>query len=87
MAAPKVRPAPKLSESQLDALRNLSRKKAGADVGWIAIAAARALTDLGLAARDRSGWLITAAGEAVLGKQGDVLGAPAQCLRFPVAQR
>jgi hypothetical protein len=56
----------KLSDSQLDALRNLSRKKAGAEVGWIAIAEARDLTELGFAARKASGWEITAAGAARL---------------------
>ncbi len=76
-----------LSPSQLDALRNLSRKKAGAEVGWIAIAAARALTDLGLAARDRSGWLITADGEAMLGTQAAAPRSAAQCLSFPGAHR
>ena len=34
-----------LSDGQLLALRNLSRKKAGAEVGWIAIAEARDLTE------------------------------------------
>ncbi len=59
-----------LSAGQLDALRNLSRKKAGAIVGWIAIADARGLTDLGLAARNPSGWQITAEGEALLDRLG-----------------
>ena len=59
----------KLSDRQLDALRNLSRKKAGADVGWIAIAEARDLTDLGFAARKASGWEITAAGAARLDQE------------------
>ena len=59
----------KLSDSQLDALRNLSRKKAGADVGWIAIAEARGLTDLGFAIRSASGWEITAAGAARLDQE------------------
>jgi hypothetical protein len=88
MAPPEVQPDPQLSQSQLAALRNLSRKKAGADVGWIAIAAARALTDLGLAARERSGWQITAEGEALvdkLDKQGEAPGSPAKCLQFPGA--
>jgi hypothetical protein len=44
------------------ALENLAGKKAGKDVGWINIADARALTDLGLAERSREGWDITAAG-------------------------
>jgi hypothetical protein len=55
-----------LSPAQLDALSNLARKKAGDDVGWVAIAQARELTELGLALRTRSGWEITEAGEAVL---------------------
>ncbi len=59
----------KLSDSQLDALRNLSRKKAGAEVGWIAIAEARDLTDLGFAARKASGWEITPAGAARLDQE------------------
>jgi len=55
-----------LSDGQLLALRNLSRKKAGAIVGWIDIAEARGLTDLGLAARHPGGWRITPAGEETL---------------------
>ena len=55
-----------LSPGQLDTLRNLSRKKAGAAVGWVAIAEARELTERGLAARNRSGWEITPDGEATL---------------------
>lgn len=55
-----------LSEDQRAALRNLARKQAGHEVGFITISDARALTDLGLAERVRSGWRITAAGEAAL---------------------
>jgi hypothetical protein len=55
-----------LNAGQRTALRNLAMKKAGKDVDWITIADARALTDLGLAERNRSGWRITAKGEAVL---------------------
>jgi hypothetical protein len=55
-----------LSPAQFDALANLARKKAGDEVGWVAIAEARELTDLGFALRTRSGWEITDAGEAVL---------------------
>jgi hypothetical protein len=55
-----------LSPAQIDALSNLARKKAGDDVGWVAIAQARELTDLGLAVRTRSGWEITDAGETAL---------------------
>ena len=56
----------KLSGHQLEALRNLLSKKAGAPVDWIAIAAARELTELGFALRTRNGWRITSAGEALL---------------------
>jgi len=55
-----------LSRGALGALRNLSQKKQGRPVDWIAIADARALTELGLAERNRSGWQITAAGETAL---------------------
>jgi len=59
----------KLTPGQLDALRNLGRKKAGLEVGWIVIADARGLTDLGFAERGRSGWEITAAGASLLADQ------------------
>lgn len=55
-----------LSDAQIDALRNLARKKAGDAVGWIAIAEARVLTELGFASRNRSGWEITDAGVTAL---------------------
>jgi hypothetical protein len=55
-----------LSPSQLVALKNLARKKAGDAVDWINIADARALTDLGLAERNGGGWVITAAGTVAL---------------------
>jgi len=55
-----------LSPAQFDALSNLARKKAGDEVGWVAIAQARELTDLGYAMRTRSGWEITDAGETAL---------------------
>ncbi len=55
-----------LSEGQLTALRNLALKRAGKPVDFINIADARALTELGLAARSREGWEITPAGEALL---------------------
>lgn len=58
-----------LSQEQLEALRNLSRKQAGDPVGFIAIAPARALTELGFAARNRSGWQITPDGQAVLDQE------------------
>ena len=57
---------PHLTDSQLEALLQLGRKKAGDAVGFINIAAARALTDLGLAERSREGWDITASGASLL---------------------
>ena len=59
----------RLTPGQLNALRNLSRKKAGLEVGWIVIADALGLTHLGFAARNRSGWQITAAGASLLAHQ------------------
>ena len=53
-----------LTEGQLVALRNLARKQAGEAVDWINIGDARALTELGLAERNRGGWEITPAGLA-----------------------
>jgi hypothetical protein len=55
-----------LSAGQFLALKNLSRKQAGEDVDWINISDARALTELGLAERNREGWKITPEGESVL---------------------
>lgn len=55
-----------LSEGQRVALKNLARKQAGADVDWINISDARALTDLGLAQREAGGWRITPEGATVL---------------------
>ena len=60
-----------LSDDQVAALRNLAHKKAGDEVGWIAIEAAQQLTSLGLAIRNPSGWQITAAGEAVLALESE----------------
>jgi hypothetical protein len=55
-----------LPDALLTALRNLADKQAGAEVGWINIADAQALTEQGLAQRTPSGWTITAKGEAVI---------------------
>jgi hypothetical protein len=55
-----------LSDDLLGALRNLAYKQAGAEVDWINIADARALTEQGLAQRTPSGWTITAKGEAAI---------------------
>lgn len=51
------------------ALDNLARKKAGQDVGWINISAARALTGLGYARRSAEGWSITDEGVLALADQ------------------
>jgi hypothetical protein len=72
----------RLTGGQLDALRNLARKKAGQEVGWIGIADARGLTELGFAARNRSGWQITPAGASLLAHQ-DAGGAAGECPPAP----
>jgi ribosomal protein S19E (S16A) len=72
-----------LSAAQRDTLRDLLRKKHGAAVGWISIALARGLTDLGLAEREPSGWRITAAGEAMLERQADAAETSVAVLQFP----
>lgn len=59
----------RLTPGQLGALLNLSHKKAGLQVGWIVIADALGLADLGFAARNGSGWQITPAGAALLADQ------------------
>ena len=59
----------RLTPGQLGALLNLAHKKAGLQVGWIVIADALGLADLGFAARNRSGWQITPAGAALLADQ------------------
>ena len=55
-----------ISDHELAALHNLADKQAGQDVDWINIADARALTELGLARRNRGGWEITPAGLALI---------------------
>ncbi len=59
-----------LNPGQLVALGNLARKQQGQDVDWISIADARALTELGLAERNREGWNITPLGVAALEAAG-----------------
>lgn len=58
-----------LTTGQLETLQNLARKKAGEAVGYVNIADARALTDVGLAQRSREGWDITAVGIALLARR------------------
>ena len=57
-----------LTDGQLHALKNLARKRGGEEVPFINIADARALTELGLAARSQEGWDITAEGSALLAR-------------------
>lgn len=65
-----------LSPTQLKALRNLARKHAGDEVDWISIADARALTALGLAARNPGGWHISAEGIVALAAADAAEGSP-----------
>jgi hypothetical protein len=58
-----------LPESDLHALHILAEKKAGNAVPFINIAAARRLTELGLASRSHEGWDITPEGGAVLARR------------------
>ena len=58
-----------LSETDLHALQILAEKKAGNAVPFINIAAARRLTDLGLATRSHEGWDITPESGAVLARR------------------
>jgi hypothetical protein len=55
-----------LPDTQRLALRNLARKNAGEEVGWINIADAIALAEAGLCRRTAEGWKITAEGQALL---------------------
>jgi len=58
-----------LSETDIHALQILAEKKAGNTVPFINIAAARRLTDLGLASRSHEGWDINPQGGAVLARR------------------
>ena len=57
-----------LTSGQIEALRDLSRKRDGEPVTFVNIADARTLTELGLAERSREGWNITPAGAALLAR-------------------
>lgn len=58
-----------ISDREMAALQNLADKQAGKNVDWINIADARALTDLGLARRNREGWEITPEGMTLIKAQ------------------
>lgn len=57
-----------LTSGQIETLRDLARKKTGEAVGFVNIADARALTELGLAHRSQEGWDITPEGTALLAR-------------------
>lgn len=59
-----------ISDKEMAALHNLADKQSGKEVDWINIADARALTELGLARRNREGWEITPQGLALVKGQG-----------------
>ena len=58
-----------LSAIDLHALQLLAEKSAGNAVPFINIAAARRLTDLGLASRSHEGWDITPEGAAAIARR------------------
>jgi hypothetical protein len=60
------RPTEDLTEVELRTLALLAEKGAGGAVPFVNIAAARALSDLGLASRSAEGWDITPKGSAEL---------------------
>ena len=62
-----------LPDSQRLALRNLARKNAGEEVGWINIADAIALAEAGYCRRTAEGWKITDVGQALLAAGADAV--------------
>jgi hypothetical protein len=58
-----------LTAAELHALHLLALKRSGEAVAFLNIAAARTLSDLGLAARSREGWDITPEGSAELARR------------------
>jgi len=75
----------RLSDDQLIALHKLADKQAGATIGWINIGDASALTDMGLARRNRAGWEITRDGESYIQNltQADGARPPGDVIPFP----
>jgi len=57
-----------LTAGQVEALRNLERKRAGDETAFVNISDCQRLTELGLASRSRQGWDITADGSAHLAR-------------------
>ena len=62
-----------LTELQLHTLQLLARKQAGESVAFVNIAAARALSDMGLAERSHEGWDITPRGSSALARRAGPL--------------
>jgi transglutaminase-like putative cysteine protease len=60
-----------LSDAEVHALELLAQKDSGSDVAFVNIAAARTLTELGLASRRAGGWDITPSGSAELARRAD----------------
>ena len=58
-----------LTDIQLHTLQLLARKQAGESVAFVNIAAARTLSDLGLATRSHEGWDITPEGRSLLARR------------------
>jgi hypothetical protein len=59
-----------LSDVELQTLQALAQKGAGRDIGFVNIASARTLVDLGLASRSHEGWDITPRGSSELARRG-----------------
>ncbi len=68
--------SPRLTATQIEALRNLEAKLGGAVTAFVNIADAQHLTELGLAVRSRQGWDITDEGRAYLRTLGPEDGGP-----------
>jgi hypothetical protein len=58
-----------LTDLELHTLELLAQKKAGEQVAFVNIAAARTLSDLGLAVRSHEGWDITPLGSSELARR------------------
>ena len=76
----------RITDKELQALRNLAKKQAGEDVDFINIADARALTEAGLALRTQQGWVITDAGTRMLSGEDNAATAEdtSSVTQFPV---
>lgn len=60
-----------LTDVELRTLQLLAQKKAGEAVAFVNIAAARTLSDRGLAVRSHEGWDITSLGTSELARRAD----------------